>query len=118
MNQFAPGSEFLRIRLRGTRYEDVEEFRALLKLEQLVLRPIRNWRDEALFIGLRDRFPAETEILIGEFEFGDTPLDDQTAAVPRQSKPELLRLREKRRIERRDFYRRERAEWFAAGGLP
>jgi hypothetical protein len=118
MNQFVPISWALRNRIKETRYEDVEEFKALLALERLILQPLRNWRDEALFVGLKDRFPGETEFLTWQLHSGGTELDNQTARGLLRTRCELMRLREKRRIERRDFYRRERAEWFAAGGLP
>lgn len=116
MNRFSPITRYLRDRLRRTAYEDVDEFRQLLLLERLVLQPLRNWFEEALFTGLRDRFPREADALIFEFRFGSIALDHSTTATLRRSRSELLRLRDKRQPESRDHYRRERAEWFAAGG--
>jgi hypothetical protein len=43
--------------------------RQLLLLERLVLRPPRARPGEAMFIGLRAQFPAETRTLIREVEF-------------------------------------------------
>lgn len=118
MNRFVPVTGSLRSRLGRTSYEDVDELKALLILERLVLQPLRGWFEEALFVGLRDQFSQETEALIYEVKYGCTYLNHQTAAAFRRSRSELLRLRESQRIERRDHYCRERAEWFAAGGLP
>ncbi len=116
--KFTPVTHYLQNRLRRTNYEDIEKFRALLLLERLILQPLRNWFEEALFVGLRDRFPLEAEALLFEIRFGSITLDHLTTAARRRSRSELLRIREKRRIERRDHYQRERADWFAAGGLP
>lgn len=118
MNQFAPVSWSLRDRLRETRFEDVEEFKALLLLERLILQPLRSWRDEALFVGLKHRFPAEAEFLSWQLHGGGSELDHQTARALLRTKCEVLRLREKRRSKCQDQYCRERAAWFAAGGLP
>jgi hypothetical protein len=69
MNQFIPVSTFLRKRLARRSFDNVEEFRQLLLLERLVLRPLRARPAEAMFIGLRAQFPAETRTLIREVEF-------------------------------------------------
>ncbi len=118
MMLFQPISWGLRNRLRETHYEDVEEFKALLLLERLLLQPLRNWRDEALFVGLKDRFPMETGFLTWQLRGGGTELDHQTARALLQNKCEVLRLRERRQIRYRDYQQRERAAWLAAGGLP
>jgi len=118
MIRFIPVTGYLQDRLRRTSYQDIDEFRALLVLERLVLQPLRGRFEEALFMGLREQFPRETEALIYEVKYGARYLDHHSAAAFRKSKSELLRLRKKRLIEHRDYYRRERAEWFAAGGLP
>jgi hypothetical protein len=74
MNKFIAVSSFLRKRLARTSFDNVEEFRQLLLLERLVLRPLRAWPAEAMFIGLGEQFPAETRILTREFEFWGRPL--------------------------------------------
>ena len=62
MNRFIPVSSFLRKRLARTNFDDVEEFRQLLLPERLILRPLRAWPAEAMFIRLREQFPAETRL--------------------------------------------------------
>jgi hypothetical protein len=108
----------LRDRLKKTRYEDIEEFKVLLMLERLILQPLRNSHDEALFVGLKDRFRAEAEFLTWELRGGGAELDYQTARVLLQTKCEVLQLRGKRLNIRQDQNCRERAAWLAAGELP
>jgi hypothetical protein len=82
MNKFIAVSSFLRKRLARTSFDNVEEFRQLLLLERLVLRPLRAWPAEAMFIGLGEQFPAE--ILTREFEFWVRPPGIRNiAALPR-----------------------------------
>ena len=114
MSRFSPTTCYLRHRLARTSYEDIDEFKKLLLLERLIGLRVRGEFEEALFNSLRDRFPEEAETLTLEIRFGLIAPDP--TAIPSRSNSELLRLRERRRIERRDHYRRERAEWFAAGG--
>jgi len=116
MSRFEPTTCYLRRRLARTSYEDVYEFKRLLLLERLIGLSVRGEFEEALFLCLRDRFPEEAEVLILEVRDG-LIVPGSTTAIPERSNSELLRLREQRRIERRDFYRRERAEWLVAGGL-
>ena len=85
---------------------------------RLILQPLRNWRDEALFVGLKDRFPGETEFLTWEFRCGGTELNHQTARGLLRTKCEVFRLREKRQIKQRAQDCRERTAWLAAGALP
>ncbi len=118
MIRFVPVTGYLQARLQRTSYENIDEFRALLVLERLVLQPLRGWFEESLFIGLRQRFPQETEALIFEVMYGARYLDHQTAVAFRRSRSELLRLREKRLPENRERFWRERAVWIAAGGQP
>ncbi len=118
MNRFCPVTYYLRDRLHRTSYEDIDEFRQLLLLERLILQPLRGWFEEALFVGLRDQFPEETRTMMFEIRFGFVMPDQQTATGLRRTRSELLRLRESRRIEHREHMWRERAAWFAAGGLP
>lgn len=116
MSRFAPTTCCLRRRLARTSYEDIGEFKQLLLLERLIGLPFHGEFEEALFLGLRARFPDEAEALMLEIRFG-LIVPAPTTAIPSRSNSELLRVREQRRIERRDHYRRERAEWLAAGGL-
>jgi hypothetical protein len=118
MNRFIPVSTFLRKRLARTRYDKVEEFRQLLLLERLVLRPLRAWPAEAMFIGLREQFPSETRMLIREFEFWGLPPDSRNIAALPKVRCELTRLLERRRVENGERTWRERAAWIAAGGQP
>jgi hypothetical protein len=123
MNRFIPISAFLRKRLARTSFDNVEEFRQLLLLERLVLQPLRAWPAEAMFIGLREQFPAEARMLIREFEFRGLPPDSRHIAVLPRLRCELTRLLERRRIENREHTWgkhtwRERAAWIAAGGQP
>ncbi len=117
MSQFAPTTCYLRSRLARTSYEDIDEFKQLLVLERLIGLRVRGEFEEALFLSLRDRFPDEAEALILEVRDG-LIAPAPTTEIPSRSNSEILRLREQRRSERRDFYRRERADWFAAGGAP
>ena len=48
MKQFAPVSWSLRDRLKETRYEDIEEFKALLTLERLILQPRNRGKGAAI----------------------------------------------------------------------
>jgi hypothetical protein len=99
MNKFIAVSSFLRKRLARTSFDNVEEFRQLLLLERLVLRPLRAWPAEAMFIGLGEQFPAETRILTREFEFwGRPPGIRNIAALPR-FRCEPTRLLEPRQNE-------------------
>lgn len=116
MSRFSPTTCYLRDRLRRTSYEDIDEFKQLLMLERLIGLSVRGEIEEALFVGLRDRFPDEAEVLILEVRSG-LIVPEVLATAPSRSNSELLRHREQRRIERRDYYRHQRAEWFAAGGL-
>jgi len=116
MSRFSPTTCYLRDRLRRTSYEDIAEFKQLLLLERLIGLPIRGEFEEALFANLADRFPKEAEALTLEIRFG-LIVPDPTA-VPSRSNSELLRLREQRRRERRDYYRQERDAWLAAGVIP
>jgi hypothetical protein len=68
-DKFIPVSSFLRKRLARASFDNVDEFRQLLLRERLVLRPLRAWPAEAMFIGLRDQFPSEIRTLVREFEF-------------------------------------------------
>ena len=117
MSQISPTTCYLRSRLARTSYEDIGEFKQLLLLERLIGLPIRGEFEEALFNGLRDRFPEETEALTLEIRYG-LIVPGSTTPIPSRSNSELLRLREQRRIERRDHFRRERADWLTAGGQP
>jgi hypothetical protein len=116
--KFAPVTRYLRERLRRTSYEDIDEFRALLLLERLSCQPLRNWFEEAVYVGLRDRFPREAKLLAFQIEFGLITFDEAMLPALRRSCSVLLRLRKQRLNERSEHYRRERADWFAAGGLP
>lgn len=116
MSRFSPTTCYLRDRLRRTSYEDIDEFKQLLMLERLIVLSVRGEIEEALFVGLRDRFPDEAEVLILEFRSGLIAPDP--TAVRSRSNSELLKLREQRRQQRRDYYRRERTDWFVAGGQP
>ena len=117
MSQFSPTTCYLRDRLRRTSYEDIAEFKQLLVLERLIGLSVRGEFEEALFLSLRDRFPKDAEALSLEIRYGLIP-PGATTEIQRKSNSEILRLREQRRIQRRNFYRRERADWFAAGGAP
>lgn len=116
--KFAPVTRYLCDRLRRTTYEDIDEFRALLLLERLSLQPLRSWFEEALYVGLRDRFPMEAEALNFEIRFGLRALDASVVPALRRSCSILLRVQKTRLVERTEHYRRERASWLAAGGLP
>ena len=76
MRQFLAVSDFLRQRITSTSFDDVEEFRQLLLLERLILRPLRAWPAERMFVGLREHFPRETRCLIREFTFRGIRLDE------------------------------------------
>jgi hypothetical protein len=83
--------------------------RQLLLLERLVLRPPRARPGEAMFIGLRAQFPAETRMLTREFEFW-VPPDSRNIAALRRFMGELTRLPERRRVENGEHTWRERAD--------
>ena len=118
MNQFQAVSDYLQQRIGWTRFDDVDEYRQLLLLERLILRPLRAWPAERMFIGLSEQFPRETKQLIREFAYrGITPDEHIIAAVPRHQ-GELARLLDSRRYENREHRWRERAAWLAAGGQP
>ena len=85
MNRFSPVTHYLRSRLGRTCYEDIEEYKALMILERLILQPLRGWFEETLFLGLRERFPQETRALIFEVRFGCLFPDPETATALRRS---------------------------------
>ena len=118
MNRFAPSTTYLRHSLRKTNFDDVDRFRALLLLERLTLQPLRNWFEEALYVGLRDQFPLEASYLLFEITSSRFTPDQQIEAASRRSRLRLLRLRDRRLPENRERFWRERAIWIAAGGQP
>lgn len=116
MSVFDPSSCYLRYRLQRTTYDDVEEFRLLLLLERLVLRPLRGRLEEAVFIGLREQYPKECRKLILEFQRRGHNRGTWASRGNRGSVLEALV--ESRRIEHRERCWLERAEWIRAGGMP
>ncbi len=111
MNQFAPLTEYLRRRLKQTSFEDVERFKQLLLLERLALSPLRDWRGEVVFLGLRALFPLEAYILKREAicdsaadRVANSPCLDWQQFATEPSEGQRLQLWQ------------ERIAWFEAGG--
>lgn len=115
---FTPTSIYLQKRMRRTSFDDIDVFRQLLMLEHLILRPLRGWVEESLFIGLQTRYPRECQILIAELGLDEISLSCPPLASLGRYSPELAKLVEGRRLESRERQWRERAEWITAGGQP
>jgi len=116
MRQFLAVSDFLQKRIASTSFDEVEEYRQLLLLERLILRPLRAWPAERMFVGLRENFPSETRCLIREFTFRGITADERIIARMPRHESELRRLLDRGRFENREHRWRERAAWLAAGG--
>lgn len=118
MNQFAPATAYLQWLLTRTSYDDVERFRALLVLERLALQPLKNLREEALFVGLQKLFPKEARHILVETSFCRFLPSQRTEAASRRSRARLLRIRDQSLARNRERSWRERAIWLDAGGQP
>lgn len=111
MSQFAPITDYLRRRLRRTRFDEVETFKQLLLLERLVLMPLRDWRGEVVFLGLCALHPDEAKSLIREArcQKGNDTSTDDTCLDWRQFTTNANE-------DQRQRSWRERVAWLEAGG--
>lgn len=118
MNRFAPTTAYLQRLLSQTSYDDVERFRALLLLERLALQPLRNWREEALYLGIKELYPKESANILIETSFCRFLPSQRTEAASRRSRFRLKQALERPLTRNREQCWRERAVWLDAGGQP
>lgn len=85
---------------------------------RVALQPLRNWREEALFLGLKQIFAKESANILIETSFCRFLPSQRTEAASRRSRFRLKQVLERSLPRNREQCWRERAVWLDAGGQP
>ena len=116
MNQFIPVSTFLRKRLARRSFDNVEEFRQLLRLERLVLRPPRARPAESDVHRSARAVPGRNQDADLRGRILGLPPDSRNIAASPRFRCTRLSSGAGPRMGSTPW--RERAAWIAAGGQP